>query len=109
MALFKKDNEADVRSVSHLDLIKAGVPETLNYKLLSEIIGRSVESLRASAQQGKLTLTRGGLFEYLNSPGKQRFRENFFTWAEAQKKRGLYSLSRQLPQPNITISEMQNA
>lgn len=90
-------------AVSHLDLIDSGVPEKLNYKLLAEITGRSVESLRASVQQGKLELTRGGLWTYLNAPGKQRFREKFFTWAAEQKKRGLYSLAATLPQPTITI------
>lgn len=97
------NNEADVRSVTHQELLKAGVPEELNNLLLAEITGRSTDSIRASVHQRKLHPTRDGLFQYLNSLGKQRFRENFRKWAKLQEKKGRYSLAKTLPQPNITV------
>ena len=103
MSLSKIDNEADVRSVTHRELIKAGLPEKLKNKLLAEVTGRSVESIRSSINQRKLNSTRDGLFQYLNSSGKQRFKENFRKWAKLQEKNGRYSLSKALPQANITV------
>ena len=89
--------------VTHRELIKAGVPEQISRRLLAEITGRSSESIRASINQRKLQPTRDGLFQYLNSQGKQRFRANFRKWAKLQEKKGQYSLSQRLPQPNITV------
>jgi hypothetical protein len=105
MSLYKNNNEADVRPVTHRELIKAGLPEKLNNKLLAEITGRSVESIRASIHQRKLQPTRDGLFQYLNSSGKQRFRENFRKWAKLQEKKGRYSLTAAIPQATITVIE----
>lgn len=89
--------------VTHHELMKAGVPDQLSRHLLAEITGRSKESIRASINQRQLHASREGLFQYLNSQGKQRFRENFRKWAKLQEKKGRYSLSKTLPQPTITV------
>jgi hypothetical protein len=96
-----------IPAITHRDIMKAGVPEHPGAQLIAEMTGRSAASIRSSIHQGKLIPSRDGLFQYLNSPGKERFRENFRAWAKKQEKRGLYSLSQKLP--DITISEVINA
>lgn len=92
-----------IPAVTHREIMKAGVPENPGPQLIAEMTGRSAASIRTSIHQRKLVPTRDGLFQYLNSPGKERFRENFKAWAKNQEKRGLYSLVTTLPQPTITI------
>lgn len=89
--------------ITHREIMKAGVPENPGAHLIAEMTGRSTASIRTSIHQGKLVPTRDGLFQYLNSPGKERFRENFKIWAKNQAKKGLYSLVTNLPRPTITI------